>query len=212
MYYIAGPTLLQLLEEKGRLDSTTAARIILQIARALDHAHRAKLVHRDVKPANIIVTAGGVAKLCDLGLAKEVASQAPNVSGADTSVGRAMGTPFYISPEQARGEDDIDIRSDLYSLGATFFHAVCGRPPFGGPTPPVIMAKHLAEEPPAVRTLVPAVPMGIASIIAKALRKRREDRYQNPGQMIVELEAVLEGRWKPPASHSARLRNRPRRR
>jgi serine/threonine-protein kinase len=207
MEYVEGPTLLQLLEKDGRLDAMSATRIVLQVARALDHAHKAGLVHRDVKPANIIVTSkGNVAKLCDLGLAKEVAE-----GGADTGEGRAMGTPFYISPEQARGESNIDIRSDLYSLGATYYHAVCGRPPFSGPTPAVIMAKHLTEPVPPVRSIVPAVPMGVASVIEKSLKKSRADRYQDPEEMIEELEDVLEGKWKPSGSASRLRRVRLRR-
>ncbi len=207
MEYVEGPTLLQLLEKDGRLDAMSATRIILQIARALDHAHNAGLVHRDVKPANIIVTTkANVAKLCDLGLAKEVAE-----GGADTGEGRAMGTPFYISPEQARGEADIDIRSDLYSLGVTYYHAVCGRPPFSGPTPAVIMAKHLTETAPPVRQLVPAAPLGVAAVIEKAMRKRREERYQTPDHMIEDLEDVAEGKWKPAISAAIRRRARLRR-
>jgi serine/threonine-protein kinase len=204
MEYVEGPTLLQLLEKEGRLDAMTATRIVMQIARALDHAHTAGLVHRDVKPANIIVTAKGtVAKLCDLGLAKEVAE-----GGADTGEGRAMGTPFYISPEQARGEPDIDIRSDIYSLGATYYHAVCGRPPFGGTTPAVIMAKHLTEPVVPVRQVVPAVPLGIATVIERALKKSRAERYQAPEEMIKELDDVIEGRWKLPMSEQIKRRNR----
>jgi serine/threonine-protein kinase len=144
-----------------------------------------------------------VAKLCDLGLAKEVAE-----GGADTGEGRAMGTPFYISPEQARGEPDIDIRSDIYSLGATYYHAVCGRPPFSGTTPAVIMAKHLTEPVTPVRQVVPAVPLGVASVIERALRKSRAERYQAPEEMIAELENVVEGKWKLPMSEQIRRRQR----
>jgi serine/threonine protein kinase len=204
MEYVEGPTLLQLLEKGGRLDAMSASRIILQVARALDHAHKAGLVHRDVKPANIIVTSkGGIAKLCDLGLAKEVTE-----GGADTGEGRAMGTPFYISPEQARGEPNIDIRSDIYSLGATYYHAVCGRPPFLGPTPAVIMAKHLTEPIVPVRDLIPAVPQGVAVVIETALNKSRAERYQTPEEMADELDDVIEGRWRPSPTTSPTTRRR----
>jgi serine/threonine protein kinase len=206
MEYVEGPTLLQLLEKDGRLDPMTASKIILQIARALDHAHKAGLVHRDVKPANIIVMQkSGTAKLCDLGLAKEVTE-----GGADTGEGRAMGTPFYISPEQARGAPNIDIRSDIYSLGATYYHAVTGRPPFTGPTPAVIMAKHLTEQVAPVRSVVPNIAHGIAAVIEKALQKSRADRYQDPEEMIDELEEVVEGKWKPAGSAAASARRRQR--
>jgi serine/threonine-protein kinase len=210
MEYVEGPTVLQLLEKEGRLDAMTATRIILQVARALDHAHKAGLVHRDVKPANIIVTTKhnqSVAKLCDLGLAKEVTE-----GGADTGEGRAMGTPFYISPEQARGAADIDIRSDIYSLGATYYHAVCGRTPFTGPTPAVIMAKHLTENVAPVRTVVSTIPQGVASVVETALKKNRDERYQTPEEMIEEMQEVVDGTWKPPVHHAAAVAAAARRR
>jgi eukaryotic-like serine/threonine-protein kinase len=204
MEYVEGPTLLQLLEKEGRLESMAATRIVLQVARALDHAYKAGLVHRDVKPANIIVmTKGSVAKLCDLGLAKDMGE-----GGADTGDGRAMGTPFYISPEQARGDPTIDIRSDIYSLGATYYHAVCGRPPYVGPTPAVIMAKHLTEPLVLVKQIVPTVPPGVAAVIERALKKSRADRFQAPDEMITELEDVLQGRSKVIVSNAASIRRR----
>jgi serine/threonine protein kinase len=163
-----------------------------------------------VKPANIIVTTKhnqSVAKLCDLGLAKEVTE-----GGADTGEGRAMGTPFYISPEQARGAADIDIRSDIYSLGATYYHAVTGRTPFTGPTPAVIMAKHLTENVAPVRTVVSTIPQGVASVIETALKKSRADRYQTPEEMMDEMQEIVDGTWKPPVHHAAAVAAAARRR
>jgi eukaryotic-like serine/threonine-protein kinase len=192
MEYVEGPTLQQRLDEGQPLDAMWVTKTVLQVARALDHAHRANLIHRDVKPANIIITArGGVAKLCDLGLAKEVGEV-----GSDTAEGRAMGTPFYISPEQARGQADIDVRSDLYSLGATYYHGVCGQPPFGGPTPAVIMAKHLTEALVPVRKLRPDAPKGCAPVIERMLRKKRDERYQTPAELIRDLAAVVDGTYR----------------
>ena len=144
-----------------------------------------------MKPANIIIAQSGQVKLCDLGLAREVGGDS-----ASTSEGRAMGTPDYISPEQARGQGDVDIRSDLYSLGATYYHAVSGKPPFEGPTPAVIMAKHLTESYKPVNQVVADLPSGIAPTIHRLLEKERDKRFQTPTELIEQLEAILEGRYK----------------
>ncbi|MCK6479689.1 MAG: serine/threonine protein kinase [Planctomycetaceae bacterium] len=188
MEYVEGRTAAELLAA-GPLDEHRAVGIVIQVARALDHAHRSEIVHRDIKPANVIVTREGVAKLCDLGLAKEVAAD-----GSQTDEGMAMGTPFYVSPEQARGERRIDIRSDLYSLGATLFHMVTGRVPFPGPNPAVVMTRHLNDplEPPD--DVNPRVSRGLAQIIEKAMAKEREGRYQTPAEMMQDLQAWMEGR------------------
>jgi serine/threonine-protein kinase len=204
MEYVEGKTLQQILDETPRLDPVKCGKVILQIAKALEHADQAGLVHRDVKPANIILSSkSGSVKLCDLGLAKEVQED----SGAQTGEGRAAGTPYYISPEQASGRGDVDIRSDLYSLGATYYHCVCGQPPFSGQTPAVIMAKHLTEPLRPVRQLRPDCPKGIAHVIETCLRKERDERYDSPEELIEELTAVLEGRWKE-APAVPRLRRR----
>ncbi|MCE9634641.1 MAG: serine/threonine protein kinase [Planctomycetes bacterium] len=196
MEFVEGKTLQQVLDDHERLDAIKTAKVMLLVAKALDHAHGAGMVHRDVKPANIILSSKtGVPKLCDLGLAKEVGEGG---SGSQTGEGRAMGTPYYISPEQARGDPGIDIRSDIYSLGATFYHCLTGQPPFTGQTPAVIMAKHLTEDFEPVRVLRPDCPQGIAYVIEKSLERDREDRYQTPAEFIEELTAVVEGRWKPP--------------
>ncbi len=207
MEFVEGPTLLDMLQDTLPVDPMTSAKLILQVARALEHADRHGLIHRDVKPANVIITLkGGVAKLCDLGLAKHV-----DEDGGDTSEGRAMGTPLYISPEQARGQADIDIRSDLYSLGATFYHALTGRPPFAGPTHAVIMAKHLTEPLVPVRDRRADVPPGCAAVCECLLSKDRDDRYGSPTELIVELQDVIDGNWEPEPLIKTRRRSRRRR-
>jgi serine/threonine-protein kinase len=204
MEFVEGKTLQQVLHDHERLDPVKSAKVILLVARALDHAQQVGLIHRDVKPANIILSSkSGVPKLCDLGLAKEVGEAG---SGSQTGEGRAMGTPYYISPEQARGQTNIDIRSDLYSLGATFYHCLTGQPPFTGPTPAVIMAKHLTEDIAPVRALRADCPPGFAYVCEKLLEREREDRYQTPAELILELSAVIEGRWKPPVQSSSSRR------
>ncbi|MHC4817754.1 MAG: serine/threonine-protein kinase, partial [Planctomycetota bacterium] len=139
MELASGQPIGQLLLRGGALDEERVLPIAVQITRALDHAHEAGLVHRDVKPDNILVTKNGTAKLCDYGLAKTKPEK-----------GRPLGTPNYISPEQARGDSTVDIRSDLYSFGATLYHMLTGRPPFDG-NAKVVMVKHLSEEPKALR-------------------------------------------------------------
>jgi serine/threonine-protein kinase len=188
MEYVPGRNVSQLLDA-GPFDEHKAVGVAIQVARALDHAHRSEIVHRDIKPANILVTAEGVAKLGDLGLAKNIEGDA-----SATEEGIAMGTPFYVSPEQARGERRIDIRADIYSLGATLYHMVTGRVPFPGPNPAVVMTRHLNDplEPPD--EVNKRVGRGLSQIIEKMMAKDREARYQTPADLIADLQAWLEGR------------------
>jgi serine/threonine-protein kinase len=189
MEFVDGPTLLKLLQRGGALDEARATKITLQIARALDHAHRLSLVHQDVKPDNIIIAEGGVAKLCDLGLAKVRSSEE-----GEAGDGRTIGTPNYISPEQARGEEDVDIRSDVYSLGASYYHALCGTVPFAGPSPGATLSRHLNERPRPPREVNPAVTEPVSRIVVRMLEKRPSDRHQTPAELIEDLEAILAGR------------------
>jgi serine/threonine-protein kinase len=167
--------------------------VIIQIARALEHAHSQGLIHRDVKPKNIMLTVEGttqVAKLADMGLARSTA----DVDSAKAEAGRAYGTPYYISPEQIRGEIDIDFRADIYSLGATFYHVVTGRVPFDAETPVAVMRKHLAE------ALVPpdhintALSSGVGEVIEVMMAKDRNNRYSSTSDLLLDLEAIAEGR------------------
>ncbi|MBI2921211.1 MAG: serine/threonine protein kinase [Planctomycetes bacterium] len=189
MEFVDGKPVSKTLGEAGTLPEKKALAICGQIARALEHANKHKLVHRDVKPENIMVTADGVAKLCDLGLAKQESGDA-----GLTQAGLSVGTPNYISPEQARGEGDVDIRSDLYSLGASLYHMLTGKVPFEGGVPSVVMTKHITEAlvPPA--KLRPEVTPEANAIVLKAMEKKREDRYQEPGAMAADLEAAAAGK------------------
>ncbi|NRA95759.1 MAG: serine/threonine protein kinase [Planctomycetes bacterium] len=183
MEYCSGPTLLTILERGGALDQDRAINIVSQVARALDHAVTQGLIHRDVKPDNIMIVQGGVAKLCDLGLAKDVSR-----GSGSTEKGATLGTPNYISPEQARGDAHVDIRSDLYSLGATLYHMVTGVPPFDGPNPTVIMVKHLNEPPLPPRVRSRDVDARLQPIIIKMLAKNPDDRYQTPSELLAQLD------------------------
>ena len=203
MEYCPGPTLLKLLQRGGALDEARAIAIVRQIASALEHANAQGLVHRDVKPDNIIIAEGGVAKLLDLGLAKD-----NRRTSGSTERGSTLGTPNYISPEQAKGAEDIDVRSDLYSLGATFYHAVTGVRPFEGPNATVVMLKHVSERPVPPSRHVPSLQADTERIILKLLAKAPVDRYQTPSALIADLDAIGTGRpgARPPRGSSAARR------
>ncbi len=188
MEFVDGVPVHSIMRREGRLAERRCLEIALQVAKALSHAHRHGIVHRDVKPENIMITADKVAKLCDLGLAKQMKGDA----GA-TMDGLSLGTPNYISPEQARGEELIDTRSDIYSLGASLYHMATGTTPFSGANPMVVMTKHVTEwaEPPKKR--LPALSEGYSNLVMKMMQKRREDRPQDPEALIAEIETLLRG-------------------
>ncbi len=207
MEYCPGPTLLEILNRGGAIDQDRAVHIATQVARALDHAYHQDLVHRDVKPDNIMIAEGGIAKLCDLGLAKDIS----RASGS-TEKGSTMGTPNYISPEQARGEEEVDIRSDIYSLGATLYHAVAGVPPFEGPNPTVIMVKHVNEPPSPPSSIVPDLDSELERILLKMLAKSVKDRYQTPQALLMDLENLRAKRAGAPMPFPAKPAIRPKNR
>ena len=187
MEYVDGETLAQKLKREGRLAELEAAVVCAQIARALDHAYsRANIIHRDVKPQNILLSSSGPAKLADLGLARE----AIQGDAAVTFTGVTLGTPDYISPEQIRGEVNLDGRCDVYSLGATLFHLLAGRPPYQGETANVTMAKHLTDPVPDVAAERPDVSADTAAIVRKAMQKEKTGRYQTAGEMAAALDDV----------------------
>lgn len=189
MEFIDGQTVYDLLTGGKPLEEKDALRIIIQCTKALGHAHQQGLIHRDVKPKNIMITKGGDVKLADMGLAREVGDYAT----ATAEAGRAYGTPYYISPEQIRGEIHIDGRADLYALGATFYHMVTGKVPFDGSTPSAVMHKHLKEP------LVPPdhinhkLSAGVGEIIEVMMAKNPDDRYPSTSELISDLESVAAG-------------------
>ena len=194
MEYIEGKTLFDLMtpppQGEGRAFSENEALdITIQMADALLHAHQRGLIHRDVKPKNIILTPQGVAKLTDLGLAREVNDKA----AAESEAGKAYGTPYYISPEQIRGDVDIDFRADIYSLGATMYHVLTGRPPFEADTPTAVMHKHLKEPLRPPDHLNTALSAGISEIIEVAMAKNRDERYGSTDDLLEDLRAVRAG-------------------
>ncbi len=189
MEYIEGKTLYDIMQEGHTFSEAEALDIGIQMADALAHAHKRQLIHRDVKPKNIILTPGGVAKLTDLGLARATDDKL----AAEMEVGKAYGTPYYISPEQIRGELDIDFRADIYSLGATIYHLVTGRPPFEGETPAAVMHKHLKQALTPADHVNTALTAGIGEVIDVAMAKKREERYQSTEDMLEDLRALRAG-------------------
>ncbi|MCO5165739.1 MAG: serine/threonine protein kinase [Planctomycetes bacterium] len=170
----------------GRLPERRALEVIRDAARGLGALERAGLLHRDIKPANIFVTEDGVAKLADLGLARTRA-------GDDrmTHAGTIMGTPAFMSPEQAEAADDLDIRSDVYALGASLFTLVTGRAPFDGRSALAVMSKVLQEPPPDPRALAPGLSDAAAALILRAMAKERERRFPGAAALLEALEAAL---------------------
>ena len=182
--YIEGETIRQRVEQSGPLPVAEAVDIVLQIAHALVHASQRGVVHRDIKPSNIILTPQGRAKLVDMGLARRFERDCDH---GLTQTGMTLGTFDYISPEQARDPRDVDVRSDLYSLGCTLFHMLTGRPPFPGGTVLQKLIQHQEEPPADVRTMNPAVPAALAGVITKLMAKDRDRRYQSPEQLVRDL-------------------------
>jgi serine/threonine-protein kinase len=196
MEYVDGTTVYDELAKKRVYVEPEALGIIIQIAEALHHAHARGFIHRDVKPKNIMITKDGVAKLADMGLARE----ARDAEAAAAEKGRAYGTPYYISPEQIRGEVDVDFRADIYSLGATLYHMVAGRVPFEGTTPAEIMHRHLREPLVPPDHLNPTLSTGLGEVVERAMAKDRERRYQSTADLLLDLEAVRRGE-SPPQAH-----------
>ncbi len=190
MEYVEGKTLFDDLNEGKIFPEKEALEIIIQVAHALAHAHAKGLIHRDVKPKNIMLTPVGLAKLADMGLARETA----DIEAAQTEAGKAYGTPYYISPEQIRGEVTIDGRADIYGLGATFYHMVTGRVPFMADDPADVMRKHLKESlipPDHINTTLSA---GVSEVIEVMMAKRKEERYENVEELLDDLIAIRDGR------------------
>ena len=189
MEYIDGRTVYDEVSNGKPYEEGQALRVILQVAYALEHAHARGFIHRDVKPKNVMITKDEDVKLADMGLARDIR----DYETASAEAGRAYGTPYYISPEQIRGEINIDFRADIYSLGATFYHMVTGRVPFEGSTPSAVMHKHLKEPlipPDHVNVNLSA---GVGEIIEVMMAKKRDDRYPSTKEMIADLEAVAAG-------------------
>ena len=189
MEFVDGRTVYDDISAKGAYSEEEALHIATQVAKALSHAHQAGFIHRDVKPKNIMITADGTVKLADMGLARAVSDR----EAAEAEAGKAYGTPYYISPEQIRGEIEIDFRADIYALGATMYHMVTGKVPFEGPNPSAVMRKHLSEDlvpPDHVNTQLTS---GISEIIEVCMAKSAKKRYSTTEDLLEDLRAVAKG-------------------
>ena len=189
MPFIAGESLRERLARQGELPVRTAVRIIGDVARALAYAHRHGIVHRDIKPDNILLT-GDQAQVADFGIAKAIAASAEQ-EGL-TSVGVALGTPFYMAPEQAAADPTTDARADLYALGVVAYEMLAGQPPFQGRSAAQLLAAHATERPVPLRERRPAVPPALADLVMRLLEKRPADRPQSAEEVLQVLEGTPE--------------------
>lgn len=190
MEYVDGKTVYDVIRKQGKFSEKDATSIIRQMALALQHAHERGLIHRDVKPKNIMLTKDGVPKLADMGLARAVSDK----EAAEAEKGRAFGTPYYISPEQIRGKIDIGPQADIYALGATFYHMATGQVPFDGNDPTSVMHKHLKGELVPPDHINPKLSAGVSEVIEMMMARDRSHRYRNCEEVLSDLEEVLEGK------------------
>ena len=192
MELVEGPTLRQIIADRAPLGACEATRIARQVLEAIDTAHHAGIIHRDLKPSNIIVSIDHRdhqrAMVVDFGLAK-VLEEAMTLQGGITTTGTFIGTPRYMSPEQCQGED-LDPRSDIYSLGVILYEMLAGRPPFESPSLTALALKHLQEPPPPIRASRPDLPDDLVKAIEDALAKSRDDRPATAGELAARLRAI----------------------
>ena len=184
--YVAGPSLKAWLAARGPLDPLQALWVLSQVGSALARAAERGIVHRDIKPENLLIAPSGEVKVADFGLARVIAA----ADGPDlTQEGMTLGTPLYMSPEQSAGRP-VDVRSDLYSLGASVYHLLAGRPPFMGSTPLAVAMAHQHDQPVPLAAFRPELPAGLGRIVEQLLAKRPEDRCESPTELLRAVEAV----------------------
>jgi serine/threonine-protein kinase len=188
MEYVAGRTLRDIVKTGGPMDPYRVCEVVADVCSALDFSHRHGIIHRDVKPANVMITPSGAVKVMDFGIARALSDAQP----AMTQTAAVIGTAQYLSPEQARGEQ-VDARSDVYSTGCVLFELLTGQPPFTGDSPVAVAYQHVREDPKAPSELNPAVPPSLDAITLKALAKNPFNRYQTAGEMRDDLIRALQG-------------------
>ncbi|QIS00957.1 Stk1 family PASTA domain-containing Ser/Thr kinase [Nocardia brasiliensis] len=188
MEYVDGETLRDIVRGKGPLPPRRAMEVIADVCAALDFSHKAGIVHRDMKPANIMINRAGAVKVMDFGIARAIADS----SNPMTQTAAVIGTAQYLSPEQARGET-VDARSDVYSVGCVLFEILTGEPPFTGDSPVAVAYQHVREDPRLPSHVHPGVPRELDSVILKAMSKNPANRYQSAAEMRADLIRVLGG-------------------
>jgi eukaryotic-like serine/threonine-protein kinase len=186
MPYVEGESLRDRLRRVRQLPLDESLRIVTEAGRALEYAHQHGVVHRDIKPENILLTRDGDTLVADFGIARGLAGAEERL----TETGLALGTPAYMSPEQAAGDRQLDARSDVYSLGAVLFEMLAGEPPFTGPTAQAIIAKRFNGEVPRVRAVRPSVPEAVEQVVQRALAPAAADRFASAAQLVQALAAV----------------------
>lgn len=200
MEFVEGESLRERLTH-GPLDLATTAEVISQMCAALDEAHRRQIIHRDVKPDNIILhssAAGLRVKVLDFGIAKLRDETASHL----TQTGSVMGTPHYMSPEQCLGEE-LDPRADIYSVGIVLYEMLCGRVPFNSPVSTAVVVQHVSQAPPSLRSINPAVPEAVEEVVLHAIQKQRNDRPSNAVTLAQELVVALGGRHVPASDYAS---------
>ena len=188
MEYVEGQTLREILNDDRKILPERALSITADVLSALDYSHRSGIIHRDIKPANVMLTPAGQVKVMDFGIARAIADS----SSAMTATAAVIGTAQYLSPEQARGET-VDARSDIYSTGCLLYELLTGRPPFVGESPVSVAYQHVREEARPPSQLNPDVSSTVDNIVAKALAKRTDDRYQSAADMRHDIERAIAG-------------------
>jgi hypothetical protein len=198
MEFVGGRTLGEMVEKEGKLDADVAAGYALQAARGLKFAHDHGMIHRDIKPDNLLINDQGIVKVADLGLVKTPEGSEKTVAPGEspqnpmvTAAQSYMGTPAYMAPEQAQDSTKVDGRADIYSLGCTVYDLVTGRPPFVGKTAAEVMGKHQREAVVPPHQIVERIPQQLSAILMKMVAKRPEDRYANTGELISAMEEYL---------------------
>jgi len=188
MEFVEGQTLREILRSDGPLPTARAIAVCADICSALDFSHRNGIVHRDVKPGNVMISPNGAVKVMDFGIARAVSDS----SATMTSTAAVIGTAQYLSPEQARGES-VDARSDVYSCGCLLYELIAGSPPFTGDSPVAVAYQHVREDPTPPSSLNPAIPAELDAVVLKAMSKNPANRYQSAAEMRADLVRVQDG-------------------
>lgn len=194
MEYVRGRTLKEVIKQNGPLKPAVAAQVAIRILSALQHAHKNGIIHRDIKPQNILVHSDGLIKVGDFGIARVVGS---NTISTDDIV---MGSVHYFSPEQAKGEP-VTAASDLYSVGVVLYEMLTGKPPFDGETPVAIAMQHIGGKAQPIREIDPSIPPALERVVEKAMEKRPERRYQSALEMAQDIQRAMQepdGAWMGP--------------
>jgi eukaryotic-like serine/threonine-protein kinase len=197
MEYVDGSSMLEIVKKKGPMAVDRAAQYIWQSAQGLDHAFRVGVIHRDIKPGNILIDRGGASKILDMGLARFYHTDDDMLTKKydEKSV---LGTADYVAPEQTINSHDVDVRADIYSLGATFYYLLAGHPPFPEGTISQKLIAHQTRQPTPIRALRPEVPGALAAVLGRMMAKSAADRYQNPAELSAALLPLIPAEMAPP--------------